>query len=84
MFQLDGSKISTLNISPDNETGIGGWTEEDFVKAVKTGIVPNGQPSLRYPMIPYLNLSDTELKAINAYLKTVPPIKNKVDRQLAN
>jgi cytochrome c2 len=84
MFQLDGSKISTLNISPDKETGIGGWTEDDFVKAVKTGIVPNGQPSLRYPMIPYVNLNDTELKAIYTYLKTVPPIKNKVDRQFTN
>ena len=84
MFQLDGSKISTLNLSPDKETGIGNWTEDDFVKAVKTGIVPNGQPALRYPMIPYVNLNDEELKAIYSYLKTVPPLKNKVDRQFAN
>ena len=84
MFQLDGSKISTLNISPDKETGIGDWTEDDFVKAVKTGIIPNGQPALRYPMIPYINLTDAELKAIYSYLRTVPPMKNKVERQFAN
>jgi hypothetical protein len=81
MFQLDGSKILTLNISPDKETGIGKWTEGDFVKAVQTGIVPGGQPSLRYPMIPYANLGAEELKAIYGYLKTVPPVKNKVERQ---
>ncbi len=81
MYQLDGAAISTLNLTPDKETGIGDWSEEDFVKAVKTGIVPNGQPALRYPMIPYLNLTDNEVKAIYAYLKTVPPIKNKVERK---
>ena len=84
MYQLDGSTISTLNISPDNETGIGLWSEGDFLKAVKTGVVPDGQAALRYPMIPYANLSDPELKAIYAYLKTVPPIKNQVDRKLTN
>src|ERR1039457_5832794 len=64
MFQLDGTPISTLNISPDKETGIGYWAEDDFVRAVKSGVVPNGQPALRYPMIPYVNLTDAEVKPI--------------------
>ncbi|MEO6288912.1 MAG: hypothetical protein ABIO76_03260 [Ginsengibacter sp.] len=84
MFQLDGSPITTLNLSPDKETGIGDWSEDDFIKAVKTGIVPNGLPSLRYPMIPYINLTDTELKAIYAYMKTLPPLTNKVERKFMN
>ncbi|MEP6951897.1 MAG: hypothetical protein ABI863_21590 [Ginsengibacter sp.] len=84
MYQLNGSSISTLNITPDKETGIGDWTADDFVKAVKTGVVPSGQPSLRYPMIPYINLTDVELKAIYAYLSTVPSIKNKVERKFAD
>ncbi|MEO8765717.1 MAG: hypothetical protein ABI416_15560 [Ginsengibacter sp.] len=84
MFQMDGSPIHTLNITPDKETGIGNWTEDDFIKAVKTGIMPNGQPALRYPMRPYINLTDAELKAVYAYLGTVPPIKNKVDRKSGN
>lgn len=84
MFQLDGTPISTLNISPDKETGIGNWAEDDFVRAVKTGVVSNGQPALRYPMIPYVNLTDAEAKAIYAYLKTVPPINNKVERKVDN
>ena len=66
----------------DEETGIGKWSEEDFVKAVKYGQVPNGGPALRQPMIPYSNLTDSEAKAIYAYLKTIPKIKNKVDRGL--
>jgi len=65
-----------------DETGIGSWSEDDFVKAVKYGKLPNNQPGLRYPMQPYTNLSDAEAKAIYAYLKTVPKLKNKVDRNL--
>jgi mono/diheme cytochrome c family protein len=78
----NGSKIRSRNLTMDEETGIGRWTEADFVKAVKTGIVPNGQSPLRPPMKPYVFLSDGEVKAIYAYLKTIPKIKNKVDRGL--
>ena len=76
----DGSKIRSLNLTMDEETGIGRWTEDEFVKAVKTGQVPNGQPALRQPMNPYFYLSDGEAKAIYAYLKTIPKIHNQVDR----
>lgn len=78
----DGSKIYSRNITMDEETGIGKWSEEEFLKAVKQGILPNGQPALRPPMKPYVHLSDGEVKAIYAYLKTIPKVKNKVDRQL--
>lgn len=76
----DGSKIYSMNLTMDEETGIGRWTEDQFVKAVKTGIVPNDQPALRPPMKPYVYLSDGEAKAIYAYLKTLPKINNKVER----
>jgi hypothetical protein len=77
----DGSKIYSMNLTMDEETGIGRWSEDEFVKAVKTGIVPNGQPALRPPMIPFAYLSDSEVKAVYAYLKTIPKIKNQVDRK---
>lgn len=77
----DGSTVTSLNLTMDEETGIGRWTEDEFVKAVKTGIVPNGQAALRPPMKPYVYLSDGEVKAIYAYLKTIPKIHNEVDRQ---
>jgi mono/diheme cytochrome c family protein len=76
----DGSVIHSRNLTMDAETGIGKWSEEDFIKAVKTGIVPNG-PALRPPMKPYTYLSDGEAKAIHAYLKTIPKLNNKVERK---
>ncbi len=76
----DGSKMYSRNLTMDEETGIGKWTEEDFVRALKTGVVPDGQPALRPPMKPYTDLTNGEAKAIYAYLKTIPKINNKVDR----
>lgn len=80
MFTIEGKPISSLNITMDKNTGIGNWTEEQFINAVKSGQVPAGGPALHYPMEPYSNLTDKEVKAIYAYLKTVPPINNKVER----
>jgi mono/diheme cytochrome c family protein len=75
----EGKVMLTQNITPDPETGIGNWTEEMFVNAVKSGLMQNA-PALRYPMVPFAQLTDYEAKSIFAYLKTVPPIKNKVER----
>lgn len=81
MYDMDGHEIYSLNISPDKSTGIGNWTEAQFINAVKSGTVPTGPPSLRNPMQPYVGLTDEELSAIYAYLRTVPPIDNKVERK---
>ncbi|MEJ0104768.1 MAG: cytochrome c [Bacteroidota bacterium] len=77
----DGSTMKSLNITMDEETGIGKWTEDEFVTAVKSGILSNNQPALRNPMQPYAGLSDKEVRAVFAYLKTIPKIKNKVERK---
>ncbi len=79
MNDLHGKEMVTLNLTPDKETGIGNWTEEQFVKAVKWGMI-DGEPALRYPMVPYPQLTDHEAKAIYAYLQTVPPVNNPVKR----
>ncbi len=79
----EGKVILTPNLTPDKETGIGNWSKEKFIKAVRFGIV-DGQNALAYPMTPYTLLSDTEVAAIYDYLKTIPPIKNKVQRTLPN
>ncbi|MBK8502520.1 MAG: c-type cytochrome [Saprospiraceae bacterium] len=78
-LNLEGQLMPTSNLTPDMETGIGTWTAEQFVKAVKNGFV-EGQEALRYPMTPYVYLTDDEAKAIYLYLKSIPSIKNKVDR----
>lgn len=78
-LNLEGKEMVTQNLSPDKETGIGNWTEEQFVRVLKTGI-KEGEDALRYPMMPYMQLTDREAKAIYAYLMTIPPISNKVQR----
>lgn len=80
MTDYDGNVVMTANITMDEETGIGSWTEDDFIKAVKTMQVPHGK-ILNYPMEPYPLLSDIEVSHIYAYLKTVPKLKNRVARK---
>jgi len=70
--------IYTPNITPDKETGIGGWTDEQFIKAMREGISPQGH--YYYPAFPfyYFNKVSTEdLKAIKAYLDNIPAVKQK-------
>jgi mono/diheme cytochrome c family protein len=74
-----GNLVRTANLTMDEETGIGKWTEEEFVYAVRSGVRKDGR-ALRFPMMPFGELSAEEVRAVFAYLKTVPPIKNAVDR----
>lgn len=75
----DGAARYSANITSDEETGIGLWTEEDFAKALRESKNKAGK-TLRNPMLPYNGMTDTEVKAIWAYLRTVPKLKNAVDR----
>ena len=69
-----------INLTPDPETGIGNWTEKMFIEAVRTGRhLGKGRPIL--PPMPWLSLreaTDKDLKAIFAYLKSLPAVKNAV------
>ena len=75
---MDGKIVYTANLTSD-PTGIGSWSEDDFVKAVREGIRPDGRP-MRYPMVRQPELGEDEVRAVYAYLKTVPPIHNEVQR----
>lgn len=79
MKNENGEVVRTANLTPDPETGIGQWTEQQFTDAVRFCKNPRGG-MLHYPMSPYSALSEQEAAAIWAYLKTVPPIHNPVDR----
>lgn len=80
MLDMDGkTPVPVANITMDKETGIGNWTEQQFADAVRFGRKPRGG-LLHYPMTPHAALTEMEVKAIHAYLKTVPVIRNKVDR----
>jgi hypothetical protein len=71
----------SANISSD-ETGIGGWTEENFIRALRQGKYKGleNSRSLLPPMpwFMYKNMQDEDLKAIFAYLKTTKPVENVV------
>ncbi len=77
----EGRIMLTSNLTPDMETGIGKWTEDEFIKAVKYGL-KEGESALLYPMTPYSGLTNSEVSAIFQYLKTIPVISNKVERSL--
>ncbi len=83
MVDQDKKLILSANITMDPETGIGNLTEKQFVKALREGRMPDGRV-FRYPMLPYTILEEAEAKAIYAYLKTVPPVKNKIAREGSN
>jgi mono/diheme cytochrome c family protein len=68
------------NLTPDEQTGIGLWTEELFIKTMRTGKHLGAGRDILPPMPWYslAKLSDDDLKAIFAYLRTIKPIKNLV------
>jgi mono/diheme cytochrome c family protein len=74
--------VLSANISPDKETGIGAWTEAQFGEAVRFGKRPDGK-ALSHLMPPFSSLTDAEVSALWAYLQTVPPIQNQVQRYKA-
>jgi mono/diheme cytochrome c family protein len=68
------------NLTPDMQTGIGGWTEEMFIQTLREGVFMGMSRPILPPM-PWQTIgqmTDDDLKAIFAYLKSVPPINNKI------
>jgi len=75
-----GTRFYAKNLTPDPETGIGKWSEEQFVKTFRTGIRPDG---VKYAVTPmewkiYANMKEKDARAIYRYLRTIKPISNKV------
>lgn len=77
LLDMDGRPIYSSNLTPDDETGIGRYSEKAFIQALKYGQRPDGSP-IRYPMRPHTAMTDEEVKAIFAYLRSIPPIHNPV------
>src|SRR5215475_5457524 len=67
------------NLTPDRETGIRNWSDEDFLRALRQGVAPDG--SRYYPAFPYpyfTKLTRDDILAIRAYLATLEPVRNSV------
>ena len=75
------------NLTPDSATGIGAWTEETFIKALRTGKhlgQENGRPIL--PPMPWESIGKMEeedLRAVFAFLRSLPPVNNRVPEPLS-
>jgi len=67
------------NLTPDMETGIGSWSDEEIIRAIREGVRPDG--SIIGPPMPielYRGMSDTDVEAIVAYLRQIPAVNNEV------
>ena len=74
-------KVCFANLTPDNETGLGAWSDGEILRAIREGVSRDG--SALFPMMPYSEfsaLSEEDGKAIVVYLRTLPPVKNAIAR----
>jgi len=70
----------TGNLTSDKATGLGNWSDEEIKRAITKGILRDGTRLLPYPMdyASYSTMTADDLNAIVAYLRTVPPVVNKI------
>jgi mono/diheme cytochrome c family protein len=83
VFEEPPFRAVAPNITPDLETGIGRWTDAQLARAIREGIRPDGSligPPM--PMTLYRGLSDRDLAAMVAFLRTVPPVRNPLERSV--
>lgn len=89
---VTGGIVRSANITQDKATGIGNWTEAQFVSRFKvyadssyvSNKVSKGSFNTVMPWTMYAGMKEQDLKAIYAYLKTVKPIKNQVEKFVSN
>lgn len=73
-------RVKGSNITPDRDTGIGTWTDDQIKKALQDGVRPNGTPlSPQMPYAFYKIFTPSDLNAVVAYLKSVPATRNAVE-----
>lgn len=78
-FPEDGFVTTGSNLTSDVNTGIGGWSEDQFIRAVQTGVRPNGTVLLPFmPWPAYARWSREDLHAVWLYLRSLPPIAHPV------
>lgn len=87
-FSLPGGTVRALNITPDDETGIGRWTKEEFIARFRSFLAPEAMEAALaptdfntpMPWIMYAGMTDVDLGAIYDYLRTVKAVNNRVEK----
>lgn len=78
-FGESAGYVPAKNITSDPETGIGSWTDGEIFRAITMGVDKDGNPlGPMMPFLAYRNMDENDIKAIIAYIRTLPPIKNYV------
>jgi len=79
-FSIPGQGVFVgQNLTPDMETGLGKWTDDQIVTAIRKGKRPDGSElSGVMPYASFANLTDEDAFAIAAFLRSLPPVNNKV------
>ena len=76
--------IYPSNITPDDETGVGAWTDEQIANAIRAGIGRHGSRRIAWmPWQGYARISDDDVDAIVSYLRTVKPVRHQVPEEVA-
>ncbi|WP_244598389.1 c-type cytochrome [Rhizobium tubonense] len=82
-FRIPPGTFVGPNLTPDKETGLGKWSVEDIVKALRTGVTPEGRVLAEImPWKDFAHLTIADSRSIALYLKSLPPISNKVPEPL--
>jgi hypothetical protein len=83
----DGSIVTSANITPDKETGIGNWTKEQFFKRFRMYSDPSnchtvgkGEFNSVMPWSDYAGMTDEDLNAVYTYLTSLKPVTHKIEK----
>jgi hypothetical protein len=79
--QDPGVELYPPNLTNDEETGVGTWTDDNLANAIRTGLDKEGL-NLCPQMKHFADMSDYEAYSIVKYLRALPPVKNKVPRSI--
>jgi hypothetical protein len=79
--QETGIELYPPNLTPDDDTGIGKWTDDNLANAIRTGLDKDGL-NLCPQMKHFADMSDFEAYSIVKYLRALPPVKNQVPRSI--
>ncbi len=80
-FPIPFGTVYATNLTSDKQTGLGNWADKDIIKAITTGIRPDGERIL--PVMPheaYSGIAEEDLKALIAYLRTLKPVRKETPR----
>lgn len=83
VIEEEGFTAYAPNITPDKRTGIGDWTDDEIIRAIREGINRDGNvmgPPMSYPF--FREISDDDIHSIVAYLRTVPAVEHVVPRSV--